>query len=161
MSSPTVTGLRAGDVMTSDVLTVDADQGLLLTWELVCQAGVHHVPVLEHGRCLGLLAERDLALEIAANPLGHPRRLVRELTDAAPAYVDVDTPVGDVARQLLDTGKDAILVHTKAGRLVGLVTVHDLLRVLTGQTTRRSDDQGRDFWPTLFELTPVLPSATP
>lgn len=27
MSSPTVTGLRTGDVMTSDVLTVDADQG--------------------------------------------------------------------------------------------------------------------------------------
>ncbi len=42
MSSPTVTGLRTGDVMTSDVLTVDADQGLLLTWELVCQSGASH-----------------------------------------------------------------------------------------------------------------------
>lgn len=134
---------------------------MLLTWELVCQAGVHHAPVLEHGRCLGLLAERNLALEIAANPLGQPRRLVRELTDAAPAYVDVDTPVGDVAQQLLDTGKDAILVHTDAGRLVGLVTVHDLLRVLTGHTTRRSNDQDRDFSPTLFELTPGLPTPTP
>ena len=76
--------LCAGDVMATHLLTVDASDGLLLTWELVSQAGVHHIPVIEQGRCLGLLAERELAVEVARNPLGQGRRLVRELIDDRP-----------------------------------------------------------------------------
>jgi predicted transcriptional regulator len=97
--------LRAADLMAVELLTVDAAEGLLLAWELLSQSGVHHVPVLHDGRCIGLLAERDLALEIARNPLGNSRRLVRELVDDAPAFVGPEDRVGDVAATLLRTGR--------------------------------------------------------
>jgi predicted transcriptional regulator len=151
------TDLRAVDVMAVDLLTVDAGEGLLMTWELVSQAGVHHVPVLEQGHCIGLLAERDLALEVARNPLGEHRRLIRELIDDRPAFVDVDEPVAGVAAKLLRTGKDAVLVHDDAGRLIGLVTGRDLLRALAGHVVRRSTEAGWDQALTLFRISPVLP----
>jgi CBS domain-containing protein len=148
---------RAADVMAVELLTVDADEGLLLAWELVSQSGVHHVPVLKDGRCIGLLSERDLALEIARNPLGNSRRLVRELVDDAPAFVGPEDRVGDVAATLLRTGKDAVLVGTDASTMVGLITERDLLRVLAGQVLERKENQSWDHALTLFQLNPVLP----
>ncbi|HSP36928.1 MAG TPA: CBS domain-containing protein [Frankiaceae bacterium] len=143
--------------MATHLLTVDASDGLLFTWELVSQADVHHIPVIEHGRCLGLLAERDLALEVARNPLGQGRRLVREMIDDQPAYVLADTPLPAVARMLLRTGKDAVLVHTATGQLLGLITVHDLLRAQAGQVETRPAGEQWDHSPALFRLMPVLP----
>jgi CBS domain-containing protein len=149
--------LRATDLMAVELLTVDADEGLLLAWELLSQAGVHHVPVLHDGRCVGLLAERDLALEIARNPLGNSRRLVRELVADAPVFVGADDRLSDVAATLLRTGKDAVLVRTDVETMVGLITERDLLRALAGQVLPQSADQSWDHSLTLFELTPVLP----
>jgi len=71
--------LRAGDVMSTRLLAVDGEDGLLLAWELISQAGVHHLPVIGNGRCLGLVAERDLAVEVARDPLGHLERIYRKL----------------------------------------------------------------------------------
>jgi predicted transcriptional regulator len=149
--------LRAVDVMAIDLLTVDAGEGLLMTWELITQSGVHHVPVLENGHCIGLLAERDLALEVARNPLGEHRRLVRELIDDRPASVGVGEPVAEIAALLLRTEKDAVLVQDDAGRLIGLVTGRDLLRALTGHVVPRSTEPGWDQALTLFQISPVLP----
>jgi CBS domain-containing protein len=153
--------LRAADLMAVELLTVDATEGLLLAWELVSQAGVHHVPVLENGRCIGLLAERDLALEVERNPLGNSRRLVRELIDETPAFVHPEDRVGDVAAALLRTGKDAVVVGTDAASMVGLITERDLLRALAGQVSPRTTEQSWDHTLTLFQLTPVLPGSGP
>lgn len=153
-------GLCAGDVMSTHLLTVDATDGLLLTWELVRGADVHHIPVIEREHCIGLLAERDLAVEVARNPLGQGRRIVRELINDLPAFVDAQTPISAVARTLLQTGRDAILVHTSTGQLVGLITVRDLLRALAGQVYPRAEGQRLDYSPALFRLMPVLPGPT-
>lgn len=149
--------LRAADLMAVDLLTVDAAEGLLLAWELVSQAGVHHVPVLDGGRCVGLLAERDLALEVERNPLGHSRRLVRELVHEAPAFVAPEDQVGVVAATMLRTNADAVLVGTDPGTILGLITERDLLRALAGRVLPRTADQSWDHTLTLFQLTPVLP----
>jgi len=149
--------LRAGDVMSTRLLAVDGEDGLLLAWELISQAGVHHLPVIGNGRCLGLVAERDLAVEVARDPLGHRRRVVRELTDGTVPFVTADTPVPAVAAQLLQSGRDAIVVHDGDNRLVGLVTFRDLLRVLAGEDISPRGDDGWDQSVAMFRLVPVLP----
>jgi CBS domain-containing protein len=99
----------------------------------------------------------SLAVEVARDPLGHRRRLVRELTDGTVPFVTVDTPLPDVAKQLLQSGRDAIVVHDGDNRLVGLVTVRDLLRVLAGETASLPGDDGWDQSVAMFRLVPVLP----
>jgi CBS domain-containing protein len=149
--------LLARDVMTSNLLTVAADDGLLLTWELMTQAGVHHVPVLDGSRCIGLVDASIIAMECVRDPLGRHHRLIGEAVPATTIRVSDDTPVEVIARQLLATRDTAVLVSNAAGQLVGLITVHDLLRVLAKDTPPRPDSEPVITTATLFRLTPVLP----
>lgn len=152
-------GLVARDVMTSNLLTVAADDGLLLTWELMTQAGVHHVPVLDEGRCLGLVDASLVAMECVRDPLGRHHRLIREVVPASTQRVTEDTPLTSIAELLLANRASAVLVSNAQHQLVGLITVHDLLRVLAKepQSQPRSGNDPVTSTATLFRLTPVLP----
>jgi predicted transcriptional regulator len=143
--------------MSSNLLTVAADDGLLLTWELMTQAGVHHVPILDGGRCVGVVDAATLALECVRDPLGHHHRLVREVVPPSTPHVSDDTPVEAVAHELLATRATAVLVSNPQQQLVGLITVHDLLKVLANETTRHSTTETVTSTTTLFRLTPLLP----
>ncbi len=151
--------LLARDVMSTDLLTVAAQDGMLLTWELMTQAGVHHVPVLDSGRCVGLVDAVTLALECVRDPLGHHHRLVREVVPTSTPQVSDDTPVEDVAHHLLASRATAVLVSNAQKQLVGLITVHDLLKVLANETKRgsRKETIPATTTTTLFRLTPLLP----
>lgn len=149
--------LLARDVMTSNLLTVTADDGLLLTWELMTQAGVHHVPVLDNGRCIGLAEANVIAMECVRDPLGRRHRLIREVVPPSSLRVTDDTTVELVAKQLLATGNTAAVVSNAAGQLVGLITVNDLLRVIARETAPRSNAEPVTTTATLFRLMPVLP----
>lgn len=153
--------LRAGDVMTTSLVAVDADDSVLMAWELMTRARVHHMPVVSAGICVGLLEERQIAVQSAVEPLGLRRRIVRDLLDGVVDRVPADTPVAEVARRLLASRRDAVMVHGEDDALLGMVTVHDLVRALTGEVRPRPY---RDRWtcaPTLFRLTPVLPARIP
>lgn len=149
--------LLARDVMTSNLLSVAADDGLLLTWELMNSAGVHHVPVLDEGRCIGVVDASVIAMECVRDPLGRHHRVIREVVPASSVQVTDDTPVETIARLLLDTRDTAALVSNAEGQLVGLITVHDLLRVLAHETVARPGARATTATTTLFRLTPVLP----
>lgn len=147
--------LTAADVMSRMLLTVSPDQHILLAWELLVAAGVHHLPVVENGRCLALLDDRVLAREWAVGPLSQAQRTVRELCAGPAPSVSPDTPVGRVAYLMHLTDSDAVTVIDNQ-RLVGLVTAHDLIAILAGAPRPTQD---RRFAPSnsIFAITPVLP----
>lgn len=40
------------EVMTTDLLTIGLQESVLMAWELMCQGGVHHLPVVDaSGHC--------------------------------------------------------------------------------------------------------------
>ena len=51
---------RAAEVMTSDVVTAEADDDAVETARLMTSRGLRHVPVLDAGRVAGMLSRRDL-----------------------------------------------------------------------------------------------------
>ena len=58
---------RVEDVMTTEVVTVSEDMGILAVAELLLRKKLRRVPVLREGRVVGLVARRDVlerALEI-------------------------------------------------------------------------------------------------
>lgn len=154
----TAAGPFARDVMTRSVLVGDVGDDLLITWELMLQAGVHHVPVLERGRCVGIVEADDIARECLRDPLGCHGRTLEPMTTGTAVQVSQDLPVAAVAEHLLQSGQTAVLVHDEASRLVGLITVHDLLGVLAGRS-RPPAGSGFGFGAGLFQLVPV-PAAT-
>src|SRR5439155_26702509 len=73
-SLPAVTNLRVADLMTRVPLTVVGDEPLLTAVALMMNAGVRHLPVLDHdGRLIGMLSDRNVRTTI-----GDPQRALHD-----------------------------------------------------------------------------------
>jgi CBS domain-containing protein len=57
-------GTKISEIMTSDVITVDADQPLEECMSLMIDKNIRHLPVCEGKKLLGLLSVRDVLREV-------------------------------------------------------------------------------------------------
>ena len=138
---------RVGDVMTSDVVTVGEDTRYREIVDLLAARRVSAAPVVdEERRVVGVVSEADLLHKIECAGEEHERRvftsrrrrraegkaqgvLARELM-SAPAITVVPGTSLTVAAKLMDDERVKRLpVVDELGRLVGIVTRSDLLRV--------------------------------
>jgi glyceraldehyde 3-phosphate dehydrogenase len=54
--------LTVSDVMSTDLMVVTADESLIMCWELMARAGVHHLPIVtEAGQFRGVVAAATIA----------------------------------------------------------------------------------------------------
>jgi len=147
----------AAEVMTTGLLTTSQDDSVLMAWELMLRGGYHHLPVVaENGTFLGLLDSELLAAhwheggpDQNREPVGRLLRGRRALT------VESAAPVRSVARLMLESRTDAVAVIDDAGRLLGLLTVHDLVSALAG--IRHQDQPHGPNPPSLYRIEPVVP----
>jgi CBS domain-containing protein len=146
-----------GDVMSTEVLTVAADETTLMAWELMRQGGYHHVPVVgSDGHCIGVLDAETMA---AAWDGGGPDRMrmpVSTVVDRRPPpQVTESCSVAATARAMLAAQQDFVAVVDAEGRLVGLVTARDLVAAVAGHRHHAvSHPVSR---PALYRIEPVLP----
>lgn len=122
--------LRAAHLMSVDVVTVTESAGVLQAGELMRQGGFRHLPVLRAGRVVGMV-EAD-ALWAALGGLTYPSmgRPVAEVMVDFVAKVSPEASLPEVARHLMSSHCDAVLVTEQDGSLVGLISAHDLVRVV-------------------------------
>ncbi len=130
----------ARDLMTPDPLTVTPKTSLAEAWDLIREAEVRHLPVVEAGILVGMLSDRDLArVDMARLLKTHGANVLREAL-ASPIVevmttqvvsVEPDTDVGDVIRLLIDHRIGAVPV-TDAGtrEVLGIISYVDVLRAL-------------------------------
>ena len=87
--------------------------------------GVRELPVVEHGRVVGIVAKRDLDPYV-----GHFEwTTVRTAMTPDPVTVQPDMPASEVAYVLVSRQINAVPVAS-AGSLIGMISRHDLLRLL-------------------------------
>jgi CBS domain-containing protein len=128
------------DVMTSRVLAVVASTEVDSALQLMVGAGVHHLPVMEHGRCVGLLHETDIVWRLAAWSLrGRPPTAGDVARKPAPA-VSADRTVSEAAAEMFHRCGDAVVV-SDGDQIVGILTTDDLLAVLARQPVDPELDQ--------------------
>ena len=134
------------DVMTADPTTVTPATPLKDVADILVRGRIGVVPVLTpQGRVAGVVAEGDLLRKerLQRDPEGRhsthlPYRIRRdiataetagELMDRYPATAPADTSVAEAAR-LMDRHQSRFLLATgEDGKLLGVVTARDLLRV--------------------------------
>lgn len=141
---------RVKDVMTAEVVTVGEGTPFKEIVSVLLRTGVGAVPVLDStGQVRGVVSESDLLAKEAdptASESSHPleprrRRVERkkaggavaaDLMTAPPVVAYVDTAVVDAAREMRRHRVQRLpVVDVLTGRLVGIVSRSDLLRVYT------------------------------
>jgi CBS domain-containing protein len=117
--------MKTSIAMTRDIIVVSPVVSLKAAQRLMNRMNIRHLPVVEHGRLIGILSDRDLLKHRdEVDP-----RTCREVMTPAPVTCSPDTPVGRVAAMMIEHKIDSIPV-VASDKLVGLVTSTDLLELL-------------------------------
>ncbi len=126
--------LLVRDSMTREVVTVGPETTAAEALALCREKGIRHLPVLEGGRLVGIISDRDLRLATPA--LGDPDRagalgrirvadeMAKEVVTARPEH-----PIEEAAMEMYER-KIGCLPVVDGEDLVGMVTSSDVLRAL-------------------------------
>ena len=132
----------AAQVMSRNPRTIDSQTSLFSAWGQLHGEHNRHLVVIDDGvRPIGVLDERDIALEWPPGPLGaHHLPVHKLLRLRTRPRVRAEDDVAKVAATMLSAREDALPVVDDDGRLLGLVTVWHCLELLAG--ARACDRQG-------------------
>ncbi len=138
---------RVQDVMTTDVVTVGVDTGYKEIVDVLTDRHISAAPVVDdEGRVVGVVSEADLLHKIEYLGDDDERRVfisrrrrqarakahgpvARDLMSTPAVTVRPDTPLVEAARRMDDERVKRLPVVDDRGRLVGIVSRSDLLRV--------------------------------
>jgi CBS domain-containing protein len=112
------------DLMTRDVLAVAPEDTLGEAAQKMVERGVGSAVVMDFGRLIGILTERDLLRAVAARTHSSEAR-VREWMTAEPMTASEDTTPEQAARTMLDHGFRHLPV-VSGDRAVGIVSIRDV-----------------------------------
>jgi CBS domain-containing protein len=132
--------MKVRELMSTDVLTVGRNDQLTIADDIMKMKRLRHLPVVEEGRLVGIVTQRDLfhaALSTALN-FGEKAQkgflktvVVKEVMTDEVLTIDPGADVKEAARLLIEH-KIGCLPVVENGKLVGLVTETDLLRIVAG-----------------------------
>lgn len=115
--------------MTRSVLTIGTKSPLTEAHRLMNEHAIRHLPVLEGGRLVGMLSQRDLHLIETLKDVVPKEVLVEEAMSQDAYTVAPEAPLEDVAREMaLHKYGSAVVAQGK--QVLGIFTTTDALRAL-------------------------------
>jgi CBS domain-containing protein len=132
----------AAQVMSRAPRTIDSQASLFSAWGQLHGEHDRHLVVIDSGvRPIGVLDERDIALQWPPGPLGaHHLPVYKVLRFRTRPRVRADDDLAQVAATMHGAREDALPVVDEDGRLIGLVTAWHCLERLAD--ARDCDRQG-------------------
>ncbi|KAF0120238.1 MAG: hypothetical protein FD151_1731 [bacterium] len=130
--------MKVKDVMAKDVVTLDVDEELSLADDIMHLGRIRHLPVVEKGKLVGIISQRDLFKGSLASLMGFGEKAkrdflktvtVKEIMVKKVITVSPDADIKDAGRIMLEkkigclpvVGYDDLVV-------VGLITETDILK---------------------------------
>jgi CBS domain-containing protein len=123
-------------LMTADPQCIEQDQPMSEAHRLMRQRRIRHLPVLLHGKVVGLCSAGDLHLLESLDGVDPERVCVEEAMTPAPYCVHPGAPLDEVV-DVMAGNKYGCAIVVEAERVVGIFTAVDALeafaRVLRGE----------------------------
>jgi CBS domain-containing protein len=132
----------ARELMTADPLTVTPQASIAEVWDLMREADVRHIPVVQADALVGMVSDRDLGrVDIARllnvegagalrDELATP--IVRVMTSQVIA-VGPEADIGEVIELLIEHKIGAVpVVQEETREVLGIISYVDVLRALQG-----------------------------
>ena len=134
--------IRVREVMTTSPVTVRPEDSLQRALDLLDKYQVHELPVVEHsGRLIGIATRGDLKLLTPVYPLFPAQEEIRQALRALkvaeamtvePVVIGPEATLLEATKRLFEHGIGSLLV-AEGARLLGLLSVSDILRIVIEQ----------------------------
>ncbi|SMP66812.1 CBS domain-containing protein [Desulfonatronum zhilinae] len=142
-----------GDVMTRDAVTASREDTVRSVLNLMLEHGISCVPVVEHGRAVGILTERDLS-RLTTSDASALLSPVSDVMSKPVHAVSGEMYAFEAVAAMNDFGVRHLVVNDADGLLIGLITQSDMVATLikrhanlefmvrkrTRQLTRKSEE---------------------
>jgi CBS domain-containing membrane protein len=124
------------EIMMGNPVTLKPEDTLDLANDIISLGRIRHIPVVEDGRLIGLLSERDLIGAAATKIFGLKQKrksallktvLIKDVMKKKVITIKSNTPIKDAAHLMADKKIGCVPV-IESGTLVGLLTTTDILR---------------------------------
>jgi CBS domain-containing protein len=119
--------MKVSEVMTRDVQTVRPDQPVQDAASFMLSADAGSIPVTDGDRLIGIITDRDIAVQGVAKGYG-PDTPVRELMTGDIICARHDDDLDDVASKMSEAQVRRLPVIDADERLCGIVSIGDLSR---------------------------------
>ncbi len=135
--STTRTPRMAGDLMSTDVITLDENDSLAHLGDAMRVMRFRHMPVVEDGRLVGLVTQRDVLRASASSLLPGEaqdrfvtqRFRVRDIMTKDVWAVSPAMPLVQLAEQMVLRKVGCVPVIEQDNRLIGIVTEADFVKL--------------------------------
>ena len=112
-------------IMTTDPTTIGPGESAASARELLDTAGIHHLPVVENGKLVGIVSSADLLklymLDGQTTLSAHAT--VSQIMELRPKVLGTSARLREAAEKLIAVGFHALPVVDANNALVGIVTV--------------------------------------
>ena len=125
--------LTVGEIMTRDVVTVEREDGLMIIREILDTRNFHHLVVMDKGKVCGIISFNDLSraikpLVMVDNGMPDVALTASDIMTANPITINSDDSL-TMAADIILTNRMHALPVTENGKLKGIITSHDILKV--------------------------------
>ena len=128
-------GKSVQDVMTTDPTSVVADYPVVEAARIMKEKDVGIVPVVEGGRLVGTVTDRDIAVRVVAEGKDPHSVRVREIASTDVVTVDPQQDLDEALRLMASHQVRRLPVVEEGGRLVGIVAQADVAREANDKQT--------------------------
>lgn len=117
------------DHMTRDPLAFSPGEDVKVAFGAITDLGVRQAPVVEDGKLVGIITDRDLRVAVVQTMDG-TAITVKSVMTRDPFTVTESSNLADAARIISSNKFNALPVLSEDGKLVGLLTTTDILNGL-------------------------------
>jgi CBS domain-containing protein len=119
-----------GKICTKPVVTASAQMTVDQAARAMRSKNVGALVVVNAGRPVGMLTDRDIVVEVVARGMDPEEVRVGDVMVKKPVTIRQDLGVFDAARTFAKTGVRRLPVVTGSGMLVGVITMDDVVMLL-------------------------------
>lgn len=128
--------MNIGSICTSDAVTIDRDTSLHQAAQYMREEHVGALVVTSAGAVVGVVTDRDLAIEVLARGRDSASVSVGALVTGRLVTVPFDASLSDAIAAMEEEGVSRLLVTGPTQELIGVVSIDDLLEALAGDMAR-------------------------
>lgn len=122
--------MSIGEICIREVVIAKAKDSVYKTAQLMRDLSVRTVVITENRHPTGILTDRDITIRVVAEGRDPHKTLIKEVMSARLLTIRESAGIGDGIRIMRSRGVRRLPVIDPEGKLVGIVTLDDLIDLL-------------------------------